>query len=135
MPSNRPQARRSANRRPAPPAARTRSPRPTGQRRPAAQPTSPTGVRGGLERVSLPVLARLTSMPRWLVGVLPAVLLLSGLLAPPPWGTITLGSVTLFLAWLLVLSWPRLAGRSRTIRTFVVLLLAAATGAHGVGIL
>ena len=135
MPSNRPQPRRSANRRPATPAARTRSPRPTGQRRPAAQPTAPSGVRGALERASLPVLTRLTSLPRWLVGIVPGVLLLGGLLAPPPWGTIMLGLVALFLAWLLVMSWPRLDGRSRATRTFVVLLLAAVTVAHGAGVI
>ncbi|HEU4542168.1 MAG TPA: DUF6703 family protein [Jiangellaceae bacterium] len=135
MPSNRPQPRRSANRRPTPPAARTRSPRPTGQRRPAAQPTAPAGLRGGLERASLPVLTKLTSLPRWLVGLVPGVLLLGGLLAPPPWGTVLLGLVTLFLVWLLVLSWPRLDGRSRAIRTFVILLLVAATAAHGAGVI
>ena len=47
--------------------------------------------------------------------------------------TIVLGLVVLFLAWLLVLSWPRLNGRSRALRTVVVLLLAAATLAHGAG--
>lgn len=81
------------------------------------------------------MLAQLTSLPRWLVGIVPGVLLLGGLLAPPPWGTIMLGVVALFLFWLLVLSWPRLAGRSRVIRTFVVLLLAAATAAHGAGVI
>ena len=92
-------------------------------------------MRGALERASLPVLARLTSLPRWLVGLVPGVLLLGGLLAPPPWGTIMLGLVALFLAWLLVLSWPRLEGRSKVIRTFVVLLLVAATAAQGAGMI
>ena len=135
MSSNRPRPRRSANRRPAPPAARTRSPRPTGQRRPAAQPTAPTGFRGALERASLPVLTRLTSLPRWLVGLVPGAVLLGGLLVPPPWGPLMLGFVTLFLFWLLVLSWPRLDGRSRAIRTIVVLLLLAATVARGGGVI
>lgn len=135
MPSNRPRPRRSANRRPTPPAARTTSPRPTGQRRPAAQPTAPAGFRGALERASLPVLARLTSLPRWLVGLVPAAVLLGGLLAPLPWGPVLLGLVTLFLFWLLVLSWPRIDGRSRAVRTLVVLLLAAATAARGAGVI
>jgi hypothetical protein len=46
-----------------------------------------------------------------------------------------LGLVTLFLFWLLVLSWPRIDGRSRAIRTVVVLLLAAATAARSAGVI
>jgi hypothetical protein len=46
-----------------------------------------------------------------------------------------LGLVTLFLFWLLVLSWPRLDGGSRALRTIVVLLLAAATAARGAGVI
>lgn len=75
----------------------------------------------------MPVLTVLTKAPRWLVGALPGVLLLGGLLAPTPWGPLLLGLVTLFLGWLLALSWPRLGGKSKALRTFVVLLLVVAT--------
>ncbi len=136
MPTNRPRARRSANRRPAPPSARTRAPRPSGARRPAAAaPVAPTGFRGGLERASLPLLTALTRLPRWIAGLIPGVLLLGGLLAPVPWGPLLLAIVTLFLGWLLALSWPRLDGRSRTLRTIVVLLAAFLVLARHLGVL
>jgi hypothetical protein len=100
-----------------------------------AQPTAPAGFRGALERASLPVLTLLTSLPRWLVGIVSGAVLLGGLLGRPPWGPLMLGLVTLLLFWLLVLSWPRIDGRSRAIRTVVVLLLAAATVARSVGVI
>ncbi|MGH8774864.1 MAG: DUF6703 family protein, partial [Jiangellaceae bacterium] len=107
-----------------------------GTRRPApAPPPTPPGARAALERASLPVLTRLTAMPRWLVGLLPAAILLGGLLAPAPWGPLLLGLVVLFLAWLLVLAWPRLEPRARAIRAVVVLLLVAAVVARAAGVL
>lgn len=83
----------------------------------------------------MPLLTALTRLPRWLIGVIPGLLLLGGLLAPPPWGLVLLGIVTLFLGWLLALSWPRLEGRSRLLRSGVVVLVAALTVAHGVGVI
>lgn len=136
MPSNRPRPHRSANRRPAAPASGSRAPRPGGTRRPGpSAPSRPAGVRGALERVSFPLLVRLTQAPKWLVGAVTALLLLGGLLAPRPWGPLFLGVVTLFLAWLLVLSWPRLDGGSRAIRSLVVVVLAAVTYAQAFGLL
>ncbi len=136
MANSRSRNRRRANRRPTPPETRTRAPAPTSPRRrvPPAPPP-PTGFRGGLERASLPLLTHLSRLPRWLVGVVPGVLLLGGLLLPPPWGILLLSIVTLFLAWLLTLSWPRLQSRSRALRTGVVLLLAALTVAYATGLL
>lgn len=133
MASNRPRPRRSASRRPAPPAARTRAPRPSDSRRPASAGPAPRGFRGGLERASLPLITVLHAAPRWLVGAIPGVLLLAGLLAPAPWGPILLALVTLFIAWLLALSWPRLEAKSRFLRTGVVLLLAAVVAARAAG--
>jgi hypothetical protein len=81
----------------------------------------------------LPLITFLHGAPRWLVGAIPGVLLLGGLLAPAPWGPILLGLVTLFIAWLLALSWPRLETTPRLLRTGVVLLLAAAVAARAAG--
>jgi hypothetical protein len=124
--SNRPRRRRTANRRPAAPTAGSRAPRPGGSRRPApAPPPAPQGFRGALERASLPILTRLSSAPKWLVALVPAAVLLGGLLAPAPWGPLLLALVALFLVWLLTLAWPRLEPRARVIRTGVVILLLA----------
>jgi len=77
--------------------------------------------------VSSSLLIRLTQAPRWLVGAIPAVVLLGGLMAPVPWGPILLGLVTLFLGWLLVLAWPALDVGGKALRTAVVLLTLAGT--------
>jgi hypothetical protein len=136
VPTNRPRARGASNRRPSAPAARTQTPRPSGTRRPSGgAPAGPRGFRGRLERTSLPLITRLHRAPRWLVGALPGVLLLAGLLAPAPVGPVILGVVTLFLGWLLALSWPRLAARPRLLRTVIVLLLAAFVVARATGTL
>jgi hypothetical protein len=133
--SNRPRPRRTANRRPATPAARTKAPRPTTSRRPATAPRPEAGgIRESLERASSALLIRLTRAPRWLVGLVPAVVLLGGLIAPPPWGPLLLGLVALFLGWLLVLAWPALDLGGKAVRAAVVALTLAATIARAAGI-
>jgi hypothetical protein len=87
-----------------------------------------------VERTSLPTLARLTRVPRWLLGLAAAAALLGGLLAPLPSGPLLLGLVALFLVWLLVLAWPALDGRSRASRLAVVALLVAVTFARAAGL-
>jgi hypothetical protein len=134
LPTSRSRPRRTANRRPAAPTARTTAPRPTAARRTAAAPAaSPGTTRGWLERVSSPLLTRLTRAPRWLVAVVSAAVLLGGLIAAVPWGPLLLGLVTLFLGWLLFLAWPALDAGGRAIRAAVVVLAFAATIGRAVG--
>jgi hypothetical protein len=90
---------------------------------------------GSLERVSSALLIRLTRAPRWLVGLVTAVVLLGGLLAPVPWGPLLLGLVAVFLGWLLVLAWPALGSGGKALRTAVVLLTVGATVARAMGAL
>lgn len=136
MSSNRPRPRRTANRRPAAPGARSRAPRPGGSRRPAAAPpTAPQGFRGALERASRPVLITLTRAPKWLLAFVSAATLLGGLLAPSPWGPLLLGLVALFLVWLLTLAWPRLEPRARVVRLAVLVLLVAVVVGRAAGAL
>jgi hypothetical protein len=68
---------------------------------------------------------RLSQAPKWLVGGLIAAILLTGLLAPSPWGPIAMSLVTLFLVWLLLLAWPVLDTQRRAVRTVVALGAAA----------
>jgi hypothetical protein len=82
----------------------------------------------------MPVLTRLSRAPRWLVGLAPAALLLGGLLAPAPWGTALLALVVLFLAWLLLLSWPKLEPRAKAVRVGVTVLLLAVVVAQAAGL-
>jgi hypothetical protein len=133
LPTSRSRPRRTANRRPAAPTARTTAPRPAASRPPPAPAAPVGGIRGSLERASSPLLTRLTRAPRWLVGVVSAAVLLGGLVAPLPWGPLLLGLVALFLGWLLLLAWPALDAGGRAIRAAVVVLALAATIGRAVG--
>lgn len=76
-----------------------------------------------MESLSYPALRTLSRLPRWLVVVLPAVLLLLGLIQTGPlaWlGGVLLSIVFVMLAWLTMLSWPVITPGSRVMR-FVVL--------------
>ena len=87
-----------------------------------------------MERTSQPILATLTRIPRWVLGLTAAAVLLGGLLAPLPWGPLLLGLVALFLVWLLVLAWPALDGRGRASRLAAVALLVSVTVARAAGL-
>lgn len=92
--------------------------------RPTPRPTSTSpGARGTFERISLPILAKLHAMPRWLIVVLPAIGLFGGLLLRDSWawlGGILLTLVWVFLAWLTALSWPALTPGARFFRALIV---------------
>lgn len=100
----------------------------SGSSAPRKATSSSSGGRGALERVSLPLLARLHAMPRWIIVVTPAALLLGGLLLRDSWawlGGILLLIVWVFLTWLTALSWPALTPGSRFFRGLVVVAFAA----------
>ena len=116
---------------------------PSGVRGPGGPPTSPpsgssgrpvppppsgyaTGWRATLEERSYPMLRRMHAMPRWLIVVLPAILLFVGLIltGPVAWvGGILLLILWAFVAWLTALSWPALSNGQRFFRTLVVLAM------------
>ncbi|MBI1350116.1 MAG: hypothetical protein GC156_03260 [Actinomycetales bacterium] len=78
------------------------------------------------EEFSYPMLRRLHAWPRWIIVVLPAILLLVGLILTGPFawiGGIALLIVWAFIAWLTALSWPALSAGSRAFRLLVVLAL------------
>lgn len=129
MPKNRRQRRQIPNRRPAPPGSATGS-----SRRPNPTPPSRPGWRASLEQASYPVLLRLTSAPKWLLGAVTGAVLLGGLLAPTPWAPILMTLIVLFLTWLLVLAWPKLEPTARLIRGAVIGGLAAIVVAQSVGV-
>lgn len=100
---------------------------PGGQRPvgPAGRPAA-TGARLRFEEISYGPLRRLHAMPRWLIVVVPALLLFGGLTLTGPlsWlGGILLLLVWAFIAWLTALSWPALSPGSRAFRALVVLAL------------
>lgn len=104
-----------------------------------ARPTRPAGpgtpasaspLRKRFEAVSFPFLRMLSSLPRWLVVVLPALLLLLGLIQTGSlaWlGGGLLSIVFVMLAWLTALSWPAISPGSRLMRVIVLAALLGIT--------
>ncbi len=83
----------------------------------------PSAQRSALERRSYPLLRVLQRVPKWLIVVLPAILLFFGLIQTGglAWlGGVLLLLVAVFLGWLLLLSWPALSPGSRTVRIVTV---------------
>ncbi len=64
-------------------------------------------------------------MPRWMVTVGLAALLVAGLLAPAPYGPACLGVVVALMAWLTYLAWHE-GDRSRRMIRLVALALGGA---------
>jgi len=107
------------------PAPQPNSQRPSNQRPSNPRPAGPPSgtPRGNLERASIPILARLLSVPRWLIVVLMGTFLFLGLIQTG--GLSWLGGIFLlivggFLGWLLALSWPVLSPGRRVTRIIVV---------------
>lgn len=91
-----------------------------------AQSPSPSSARKRFEELSFPLIRTLHGLPRWLIVVLPAILLFGGLVLTGPlgWiGGVLLFIVWLFIAWLTALSWPALTPGSRVFRVLVVAAL------------
>lgn len=76
---------------------------------------------------STPILVRLHGLPRWVVPVVMAALLVTGFALEGWPAALCLALVGLFLLWLLLLSWPVLRPGSKAVRVIVVgTVLAAA---------
>jgi hypothetical protein len=67
----------------------------------------------------------MNALPRWLVPVVLAILLVAGLAISGPLGAILLLVLGLFLAWLVFLSWPALPATTRIIRLVIVVGMLA----------
>jgi hypothetical protein len=74
---------------------------------------------------SMPVLIRLHGLPRWSIVVGLGGFLIAGLLISGVIGGLLLVLLTLFVGWLLFLSWPVLEGTGRFTRLLVVGMLGA----------
>ena len=66
-----------------------------------------SSLRESFERASLPALTYISSLPRFVPFLLILGLVVAGLFIPG-WGWLLIALVTLFLAWLGALAWPRL---------------------------
>lgn len=77
-----------------------------------------------IERGSRPVLLALRTVPQWVLFLIVLGCVVGGLLLTGPLAAALLGVVAIFLAWLLVLAWPRLTPAQRLLRALVVILVA-----------
>jgi hypothetical protein len=81
-----------------------------------------SNLRASIERASLPVLRRLSALPRPVPFLALLVLLVVGAFLGGAVGFALMALAALFVTWLLYLSWPRLTGPEKLMRTAVVLL-------------
>jgi hypothetical protein len=76
--------------------------------------------RQSVEQRSAAPLLFLRQLPAWLVPVALAVAVFGGLTVHGPVGAVLLGLGAAFLAWLALISWPRLSPRGRLSRVAVI---------------
>lgn len=81
-------------------------------------------LRTAVEKASLPLLTRLSALPRLVPFLIVLVLMVAGILIPG-WGFVLVLLVALFLGWMLFLAWPRLAPPERMMRLAVVAIAVA----------
>jgi len=94
-------------------------------------PTVPVVTHSALRKrvtdLSAPILLRIHGLPKFLVPGLIAVLMLLGLFLQAPYSGVALTVVSIFIGWLMYVSWPLLDSKSKLIRSLVFLILIAAT--------
>lgn len=96
-------------------------------RRPRAMPSTPASpARRRFEEISYPIVEWLNRLPKFIVVVVPGVLLFLGLIQTGPlaWlGGVLLLIVAAMLAWLTALSWPVIVTRSKIIRVVIIVVV------------
>jgi hypothetical protein len=92
------------------------------------QPLPASPLRRAVEARSAGVLLALTRLPRWLIAIAAAAVLLVGLAIDGIVGAVCLLVVAVVLGWLTFLAWPALAGPARALRVATLALLGFAVG-------
>jgi hypothetical protein len=82
-------------------------------------------VRHRIDHTSLPLMTRLSRLPRLVPFLILLALLIAGVLISGRIGFVLIGLAAIFVAWVLYLSWPRLSGAERIMRLAVLLLAVA----------
>jgi hypothetical protein len=85
----------------------------------------PTPLRRSLERASLPLITRLSHLPKAVPFLLLLALLVAGVFISGTVGFVLMALGAAFVGWILFLSWPRLNGSERIMRLAVLLLALA----------
>lgn len=71
------------------------------------------------------MITRLTSLPKAVPFLVLTAVLVAGVVIDGPVGFVLMGMAAVFVGWILYLSWPRLTGSERIMRSAVLLLAAA----------
>ncbi len=82
-------------------------------------------MRPSIERASLPLITRLSRLPRAVPFLILLALLVTGVIIEGVVGFVLMGLAAIFVGWILYLSWPRLSGSERIMRSAVLLLAVA----------
>jgi hypothetical protein len=85
-------------------------------------------ARQAAERRSAKPALFLHQLPAWIAPLVLVVLLVAGLALRGPAGALALGGVAAVLAWLAMLSWPRLSAGGRLGRVLAIALMLALAG-------
>jgi hypothetical protein len=87
----------------------------------------PNTLRHRIDQASLPLMTKLSRLPKLLPFAILLTLLVAGVLIGGPLGFVLMALATLFVAWVLYLSWPVLGSSERIMRSAVLLLAVAMT--------
>ena len=82
-------------------------------------------MRQRIDHASLPLMTRLSRLPKLVPFAVLLTLLGAGLIIHGPAGFLLVSLAALFVAWVLYLSWPVLNGSERIMRLAVLLLAVA----------
>lgn len=99
--------------------------RPVPNRPVPKRPLPASGLRAAVERASLPLLLRLSRLPRPVPFLVLLAALVIAVLVGGPTAVVLTGCVVMLVAWLMYLSWPRLGSSERLGRVAVLLLAVA----------
>jgi hypothetical protein len=119
---------------PDPSKARRRSGNPAVRAGAGERPRPSGSGREHLERRSAGLLARLGTLPRWLVVGAVVAITVAGLLVPGVVGGVLLAVVAGLLGWLVALTWPVVGLAGRVIRVLLVAVVLAVAVAKVAGL-
>jgi hypothetical protein len=85
----------------------------------------PNTVRSRIDHASLPLMTKLSRLPKAVPFLILLALLVAGVFIAGPVGFVLMSLAALFVAWVLYLAWPRLNGPERIGRIAVLMLAVA----------
>ena len=82
-------------------------------------------MRQRIDHASLPLMTKLSRLPRLVPFLILIALLVGGMLIAGPAGFVLIALDAVFVAWVLYLSWPALSSSERIMRLAVLLVAVA----------